>query len=83
MNDSTWTWISGSDTTNIKGIYGEKGNASIENVPGSREGAAGWLDGLKQEFWMFGGNGHSYASLGMRVWVDSIQPTIKLISMSS
>jgi len=57
MNDSTWTWISGSNTPNERGVYGEKGNASIENVPGAREGAVGWYDDLREEFWLFGGVG--------------------------
>ena len=59
MNDSTWTWISGSNTINQLGVYGTKGNASIENVPGSRFGAVGWFDSVKQELWLFGGYGNS------------------------
>ena len=55
MNDSTWTWISGSDTTNQPGEYGEIGNGSTENIPGGRYNAAGWYDDLRNEFWLFGG----------------------------
>ena len=58
MNDSTWTWMSGSNRADQKGVYGEKGNASIENVPGSREGAVGWFDSSTQELWLCGGYGH-------------------------
>ena len=65
MNDSTWTWISGSITINQRGVYGEKGNASIENVPGSRWGAVGWIDISTQEFWLFGGYGYANATAGM------------------
>ena len=57
VNDSTWTWMGGSNTTNQPGSYGTKGNASISNVPGSRYAATGWYDSLRQEFWLFGGNG--------------------------
>jgi len=64
MNDSTWTWISGSNTTNQPGVYGEKGIASIENVPGGRYGAVGWYDSLKEEFWLFGGNCYNSSSDG-------------------
>jgi len=57
MNDSTWTWISGSNLTNQYGVYGEKGNASANNFPGARYDAVGWYDSLSQELWMFGGLG--------------------------
>ena len=64
MNDSTWTWISGSNALNQRGVYGEKGNASIENVPGARYGAVGWFDSSKQEVWLFSGYGYSASSFG-------------------
>ena len=57
MKDSTWTWISGSETVDQPGIYGEKGSASTENVPGAREGALGWYNSVRKEFWLFGGYG--------------------------
>jgi len=65
MNDSTWTWISGSNTINQPGIYGVKGNASTTNVPGGRYGAVGWFDGSTQEFWLFGGYGYGSDTVGM------------------
>ena len=72
MNDSTWTWISGSDSIDQPGVYGEKGNASSENVPGSRGGAVGWYDSLKQELWLFGGYGyHDHNSQGMSLLAKS------------
>lgn len=58
VNDNTWTWISGSDTVNQPGVYGEKGNASTDNTPGARRAAVGCYDSSKQEFWIFGGHGH-------------------------
>ena len=60
MNDSTWTWMSGSDTTDEPGVYGEKGVANSTNVPGARWGAVGWYDRSRQEFWLFGGHGFGY-----------------------
>jgi len=57
INDSTWTWISGSNTTNQPGFYGEKGNASTDNYPGAHCCAVGWYDSLREEFWLFGGVG--------------------------
>ena len=56
MNDSTWTWISGSNTIEQPGIYGTKGTADTKNVPGARGGALGWYDSTGDEFWLFGGS---------------------------
>ena len=56
VNDSTWTWISGNDTADQQGVYGEKGQASVDNTPGGRSGAVGWFDSSKQEFWVLGGH---------------------------
>ena len=59
MNDSTWLG------SNQLGVYGEKGNASITNVPGARRDAVGWFDSLREELWLFGGFGvDSNAVLG-------------------
>ena len=58
LSDSTWTWISGSTTSDQSGVYGEKGEASTENVPGARYSAVGWFDNTKQELWLFGGIGY-------------------------
>ena len=58
VNDSTWTWISGSSITDQPGVYGEKGDGHIDNVPGARYGAGGWYDSDNAEFWLFGGYGY-------------------------
>jgi len=63
VSDNTWTWISGNDSTNQKGSYGEKGNASADNMPGSRYGAVGWYDTSTKEIWLFGGYGYASTSL--------------------
>ena len=62
MNDLTWTWISGSDTYNQRGVYGEKGVPNIANGPGARQYATGCYDSITQEFWIFGGHGYTYNS---------------------
>ena len=62
MSDSTWTWISGSNSINKFGEYGTKGTTSSTNVPSSRFYALGWYDMSSQEFWLFGG--HGYAAQG-------------------
>ena len=57
VTNSTWTWMSGDSTAKHPGIYGEKGNGSPSNTPGSRFAPSGWYDSLNQEFWVFGGYG--------------------------
>ena len=55
MNDSTWTWISGTGVASNLGNYGEKGITNITNLPRARYDAVGWYDSLREEFWLFGG----------------------------
>ena len=54
--------MSGSTVIYQLGVYGEKGIASVENVPGSRFGAVGWFDSSTQELWLFGGLGYLNSS---------------------
>ncbi len=51
-----WTWVSGSDAVFRPGIYGTKGAADPSNCPGSRVGAASWID-AGGNLWLFGGEG--------------------------
>lgn len=59
--NSTWTWVSGSNvnslTTVSVGVYGMQGVPSVTNVPGARDGAAGWADS-DGNLWVFGGYGY-------------------------
>jgi len=64
VNDSTWTWMSGSSTASQPGMYGTKGSASINNVPGARIGAFGFYDSLRGDIWLFGGNGFDSVGTG-------------------
>lgn len=52
-----WTWVSGSNTVNHLGVYGTKGTAALDNVPGSRTNAMSWID-KDGNFWLFGGQGN-------------------------
>lgn len=52
-----WVWISGSNSYNIAGVYGNQGIAAAANLPGSRQGATTWVDATGN-FWMFGGQGY-------------------------
>jgi len=51
-----WTWVSGDDVRGQAGVYGTKGVASSNNVPGAREASAAWRD-ANNRLWLFGGYG--------------------------
>ena len=57
-NTSTWTWVSGSSSTNQLGTFHSIGETG---VPGSREDSCFWsgTDGL---LYMFGGDGYAASS---------------------
>jgi hypothetical protein len=52
-----WTWVSGSSSTNVTGVYGTKGTPASGNLPGARYGSASWID-KSGNFWLFGGSGY-------------------------
>jgi N-acetylneuraminic acid mutarotase len=52
----TWTWISGSSTSNGNSNYGTAGIPSATNMPGGRDVATSWVD-PSGNFWLFGGYG--------------------------
>ncbi|HEY4051017.1 MAG TPA: kelch repeat-containing protein [Acidobacteriaceae bacterium] len=52
-----WTWMGGSNTINVPGVYGTQGIAAATNVPGARQVAANWAD-ASGNFWIFGGAGY-------------------------
>ncbi|MEO8770610.1 MAG: kelch repeat-containing protein [Ferruginibacter sp.] len=58
-----WTWVNGDNTTNIRGIYGNKGIASPINKPGARNNPVCWADNAGN-LWMFGGNGYAASGSG-------------------
>ncbi len=63
-----WTYVSGGTTRNINGIYGTKRVSAWTNMPGGRDGAAGWCD-KQGNFWIFGGIGkYANAPAGTNVW---------------
>jgi hypothetical protein len=51
-----WTWISGSNSIDQTGVYGTKGIASSNNVPGARGLIISWIDS-HDNLWLFGGYG--------------------------
>jgi len=54
----SWTWVSGSNTGAQPGVYGTKGIANVNNVPGARRSAVTWTDYDNNQLWLFGGYGY-------------------------
>ena len=56
-----WTWMGGPNTTSAVnltaalGTYGTKGTGSVNNIPGARRDAVGWV--TTNKLWLFGGHG--------------------------
>ena len=55
-----WTWIGGSSSINVSGVYGTQGVAAAANLPGGRYGASSWTD-ANGNLWLFGGYGYDSA----------------------
>lgn len=53
-SNNQWTWVSGTNTLNANGVYGQKGVASVSNIPGGRISSSAWMDQLGS-FWIYGG----------------------------
>jgi N-acetylneuraminic acid mutarotase len=58
-----WTWVSGSNSINAKGVYGTKGQADASNQPGGRRFSTSWMDN-SGNLWLFGGAGYGASSNG-------------------
>ena len=57
FDGSNWTWVSGSNAISQKGVYGTKGVAASDNVPGARGYGVSWID-AQDNLWLFGGYGY-------------------------
>jgi len=55
-SNAMWTWVGGSSSAYEYGVYGTKGVADPNNVPGARVGAVSWIDD-SDNLWLFGGQG--------------------------
>jgi len=51
---ANWTWLAGSQTTNLPVNFGTQGVASGSNTPGSRYRSMTWVDS-SNNLWLFGG----------------------------
>jgi hypothetical protein len=56
VGSGLWTWINGSPSGYVTGVYGTQGVADGTNAPGSRQQATAWTDSAGQ-LWLFGGYG--------------------------
>ena len=67
-----WTWMGGSSkgvlsfysTVGAPGVYGTLGTPAPGNIPGSRYGAASWMDN-QGHFWLYGGTGQDATGDGV------------------
>lgn len=58
-----WVWVSGSNQPDQTGVYGTKMTPNPNNIPGSRQGATGWVD-ASGNLWLFGGIGYATDGIG-------------------
>jgi hypothetical protein len=56
IQNREWTWVSGSNLINQTGTYGILNTPGLNNVPGARDSAVGWID-ASGNLWLFGGRG--------------------------
>ncbi len=72
-----WTWVSGNNSADVYGIYGEKGTPDINNYPGARQGAISWKD-ADDNLWLFGGEGFATSDSGYLndLWMFNISSKI-------
>jgi N-acetylneuraminic acid mutarotase len=56
-----WTWISGANFLQGRGVYGTQGTGASANTPGARSAAVSWKD-LSGKMWLFGGVGNGTTS---------------------
>lgn len=57
FDGANWTWVAGSDESNMVGTYGTQGTANEANSPGGRVLAGTWSDD-DGNLWLFGGLGY-------------------------
>ncbi|MGB0430270.1 MAG: LamG-like jellyroll fold domain-containing protein, partial [Bacteroidia bacterium] len=60
---NNWTWISGSNAVNSKGVYGTKLTTSSRPVPGARYGSVPFKDS-DNNLWLFGGYSYDNSTSG-------------------
>ena len=64
-----WTWVSGDNTSNKKGVYGTKSITDLTNKPGARYSSSSCKD-ANGDVWVFGGYG--YAAAGADSYLNDL-----------
>jgi hypothetical protein len=71
ISSNAWTWVSGSNTADVVGVYGTKGISSVNNYPGGRYMHSMDLHISRNCLFVFGGSGYAASSItGMFVVVN-------------
>jgi gliding motility-associated-like protein len=65
--NGTWTWMRGSQSPYVFGVFGTQGVSSPANDPASGYQAAEWTD-QNGNFWLFGGIEGNFASYHSTLW---------------
>ena len=69
IQTNRWTWMHGSSSTNVSGVYGTRYIPGAANMPGSRYTSSAWKDQVGN-LWLFGGNG--YLGNGVREQMNDL-----------
>ncbi len=69
ITTGNWTWMKGSDVSNMIGVYGTMGVAAAANTPGARYGGAAWKDN-GGNLWLFSGEGFATNTNGAAILND-------------
>jgi beta-lactam-binding protein with PASTA domain/N-acetylneuraminic acid mutarotase len=64
-----WTWMGGSTSNDVLGVYGVQGVAAASNMPGARFAATSWVDG-DGAFWLLGGEGYDSSNYNSNIQND-------------
>jgi hypothetical protein len=72
-----WTWLSGSQTVNNYGVYGELGIENTTNMPGSRYRHTSVMQPHSNVLLLFGGIGSSSNAKGMLTMVQGLSFALK------
>jgi hypothetical protein len=65
ISSNEWTWVSGSKTINVYGVYGTKGVPSVNNFPGVRRDHSIVFHPSMNCLFVFGGSGRAASNQGL------------------
>lgn len=65
LTSGWWTWLSGANIVDQTAVYGIKGQPSVNNRPGGRDGHCLAMPKFGKKLYLFGGNGRGPTASGM------------------